>query len=75
MKWRIVVNDQSGRYRIEIRRWWGWEFALDQRDGGYLSFNSYELARNWACDRFKRSVAGYRRWRIVDLCCTGSPSN
>ena len=67
MNWRIVVNDQSGRYRIETRHWWGWEFVTDE-DGQYLSFDDCEQAKRWACQHLRRRDPGYRRWRIVDWC-------
>jgi hypothetical protein len=68
MNWRVVYNDQTRRYRLEIRRWWGWDFVTDSVDGRYLDFDSYADARSWACRHLRPRRQQGRRWRILDIC-------
>lgn len=75
MFWRILVNDQTARYRVEIRRWWGWEFVLEGGGQDYRTFETAEEARRWACENLSRSNDRHRRWRVIDLCCRPCPSN
>ena len=65
---RIVFNEQTGRYRIESRRWWGWSFVLDPSGEHYATFERYEDARRFVCDQLRPKRVSQRRWRVVDLC-------
>jgi hypothetical protein len=68
MNWRVVYNDQTQRYRLEIRRWWGWDFVADRGRGDYLSFDSYAAARNWGCRHLRPPRQPGRRWRVLSIC-------
>jgi len=73
MDWRIVYNEQTRRYRIETRRWWGWDFVPDDASDAYRSFTEFEAARRWACRHLGGQTQRSRRWRVVDVCrCPGS---
>ena len=71
---RIVLNEQTGRYRIERRHWWGWSFVMAESGEHYATFDRCEDARDYACRHRRRSAAGQRRWRVVDLCARSCPS-
>jgi hypothetical protein len=67
---RVVFNDQSGRYRVERKGWFGWNFVQDE-SGQYVGFDTLEQARAWVREHQNcRGTGGPRRWRIVD-CCGG----
>ena len=68
MNWRVVYNDQTQRYRIESKRWWGWEFIVDADSDNYLSFSSCIEARNWVCQRMTAYERPARRWRVLTIC-------
>lgn len=68
MNWRIVYNEQTKRYRIQCKRWWGFDFVLNPTTGAYLSFADCEAARNWACRNLKRNDQRQRRWRVMSAC-------
>jgi hypothetical protein len=65
--YRVVINDQTGRYRVEKREWLGWNFVRDEA-GDYLGFDGIEQARAWINERCRSSQTGPRRWRVVDCC-------
>lgn len=65
--YRIVYNDQSGRYRIERKGMLGWNFVEDEA-GDYLSLDTLEQARAWIREHAECSGTGPRRWRVVDCC-------
>ena len=65
---RIVFNEQSGRYRVERRRWWGWGFVLDRSGEDYATFDRFEDAQRFVCARRLPRKARPRRWRVVDNC-------
>lgn len=65
--YRVVFNDQSGRYRIERKGWFGWNFVQDE-SGDYLGFGTLEQARVWVSEHNDCVGKGPRRWRIVDCC-------
>ena len=68
--YRVVLNDQSGRYRVERKGWLGWSF-VQAESGDYLGFESLEQARAWVREHQQCSDnTGPRRWRVVD-CCDG----
>jgi len=74
MNWRIVHNEQTGLYRIERRRWWGWDFVPDTATGDYMNFNDFESARRWGCRNLVCDHQRSRRWQIVDTCnCPSAP--
>jgi hypothetical protein len=68
--YRVVFNDQSGRYRVERKGWLGWGFVQDE-SGDYLGFETLEQARAWVRENKQcQGTTGPRRWRVVD-CCGG----
>lgn len=71
---RIVFNEQTGRYRVEQRRWWGWDFVRDPAGEGYLTFESLAGARRFVCGHLFGRPAANRRWRVVDPCCQAPPA-
>lgn len=70
-KYRIVYNEQTKRYRVERRSWFGWTFLLDDAGAEYATFESCEAARRFACLRQRRQKVQRRRWQVIDLC--GAP--
>jgi len=72
-EYRIVFNEQSGRYRVERHGWAGWTFVTADSGEDYLTFDSYEAARRFVCARRRTGHDTGRRWRVVDL-CHGDPS-
>ena len=64
---RIVFNEQTRRYRIEQRRWWGWDFVRDEA-GEYATFDDCEQARRHLCLELPARRGRFRRWRVLDLC-------
>lgn len=68
MNWRIVYNEQTLRYRIERRRWWGWDFVADEAVGSYLSFSDLAAAKRWGCRHLGQQSQRPRRWQVVDYC-------
>lgn len=74
MNWRVVYNAQTERYRIELRRWWGWDFVANQTTGAYVAFDDYAAAGDWACRRLVRKDRHSRRWRALSICDCHSSS-
>lgn len=66
--YRIVYNEQTARYRIERRGWAGWTFVTADRGSNYLTFDSYEAARRFVCERCRPTRGEGRRWKVVDPC-------
>jgi len=66
MNWRIVYNNQTHRYRIEKKRWWGWDFVADDSAGDYISFSDLAAAKRWACQHLGQRIQRPCRWQIVD---------
>jgi hypothetical protein len=67
--YRIVHNAQTGRYRIEQRRWWGWDFVLDPTGTHYVTFESLDEARGFACRALAGKPPANRRWKVISPCC------
>lgn len=67
--YRVVFNDQTGRYRVERKGWFGWSFVEDEA-GNYLGFETVEQARAWVRNHSTCAGSGPRRWRVVG-CCGG----
>lgn len=69
--YRIVVNEQSGKYRVEKRGMLGWQFVMDAAGTDYLTFDSREAAQQHVCSARQLRVGPqhHRRWRVVDTCC------
>ena len=65
--YRVVFNDQSGRYRVERKGWLGWNFVQTE-SGDYPGFDTLEQAREWTREHGKCQGTGLRRWRVVDCC-------
>lgn len=65
--YRVVFNEQSGRYRVERKGLLSWSFVEDQ-NGDYLAFETLEAARAWVREHAKCGDTGPRRWRVVDCC-------
>ena len=64
--YRVVFNDQSGRYRVERKGWLGWSFVQDE-SGDYLGFETLEQARAWVREnKHCQGTTEPRRWRVVD---------
>lgn len=70
---RIVFNDQTGFYRVERRRWWGWSFVLDSTGEHYVSFGCFEDAREFVCKQLQRRNSSHRRWKVIGICGGLSP--
>ena len=67
--YRIVFNEQTGRYRVERRSWWSWDFVYDASGEGYATFDSLQQAREFVCREHGKAAPAHRRWRVVDPCC------
>ena len=65
-EYRIVYNKQSGLFRVEQRRWWGWNFVMDESGEDYLSFADCRDAQRFVCR--KQRQQGHRRWRVIGSC-------
>lgn len=69
MGFRIVHNQQTNRYRVEKRGFFGWNFVADPSGGDYLSFTDAESARAWICRQTtRRDADANRRWKVVTDC-------
>lgn len=69
--YRIVFNEHTGKYRVERRSLFGWQFVMDEGRADYLTFDSREAAQQYVCAT-RQVGAGrpsHRRWRVVDTCC------
>ena len=40
--YRIVFNEETRRYRVERRRWWGWSFLMEAAGEDYATFADFE---------------------------------
>ena len=73
--YRVVLNEQTGLYRVERRRWWGWTFVMDPSGDEYLSFRRYRDAMCFVCRRRRQQQRRpYRRWKVVNFCERLCPS-
>ncbi|MGB0722093.1 MAG: hypothetical protein ACPGU7_06815 [Gammaproteobacteria bacterium] len=68
MKFRIVYNSYSERYRIEKRNLMGWNFVIDRETGQYLNFDDEEKAREWVRAQPHSKLGETRRWKVVSEC-------
>ena len=68
MTFRIVHNQQTHRYRVEKRGFFGWNFVTDPITGDYLSFTDTDAARAWICQQIRRGSDQNRRWKVVTEC-------
>ena len=73
MNWRIVYNKETRRYRIEQKRWWGWDFVVNASAGEYISFTDLADAKRWACHHLGQQRQTAQRWQVVDA--SGCPSS
>lgn len=67
-EYRIVVNEQTDKFRIERRGWWTWGFVMNDSKDDYATFDSYEAARDYVCKHLLRQQSGWRRWRVLGPC-------
>jgi hypothetical protein len=65
--YRRVHNERSGRFRVEKRGLFGWNFVTDPRSGDYLDFGERQQAHDWICDH-TRTSGKQRRWQVVRDC-------
>jgi len=68
MKYRIVHNPLTDRYRVEKRGLFGWSFVTERKTGAYLDFDNAGAACRWIRDRAGNDDI-HRRWRVVSNCC------
>lgn len=73
--YHIVFNEETARYRVERRRWWGWGFLTDASGENYATFNDFDGARRFACQQSGRFPEARRRWRIIGICDRVCPGN
>ena len=66
--YRIVYNEQTGRYRIDRRGWLGWSFVMSPSGDDYASFDSYHEACRFACKLQVQGMDRHRRWKIIGPC-------
>jgi hypothetical protein len=66
--YRVVVNEQTARFRIEKRGLLGWSFVTDAASGDYLSFAELVDAEAWICAQADARSHPHRRWKVVTDC-------
>ena len=66
--YRIVFNEETRRYRVERRRWWGWNFLMDAAGEDYATFADFDSARRFACAQSGQRQTAPRRWKVVGIC-------
>jgi hypothetical protein len=68
VKYKIVTDGR--KYRIKIKRWWGWEYAGDVIYNPFgacinpISWSCLEKAERWASDEYGNNRERVRQWRV-----------